>query len=175
MTFGFVGTDTAPPTITRATNAATPVLPIKTGAMNTSADIARLRITKTDETGITTYFKSLNFTLNNNVTPENVLAVLGAAFINIGNLDVDIDTQLVFTNKEVPIAIRDNTTVTMDWSLRNDDGGMFFDVPAMTLGGGDKEFPENESVLINTPAEAFKDPTLGTSLSVSLFPFLPAA
>lgn len=174
-TFGFVGTDTEPPNTSRATDADTPLEPVQTAAFNTSADIARLRITEVDETGLSTYFKTLSLTLNNNASPEKALANLGAVFMNVGNFDVDIEAQLLFTNKAVPAAIRANTTVTMDFSLRNDDGGLFFDLPAMTLGGGDKEFPENETVLINTPAQAFEDPTLGTSIGISLFPYLPSS
>jgi hypothetical protein len=45
----------------------------------------------------------------------------------------------------------------------------------MTLGGGDREFPVNESILVNTTAQAFGDPTLGTSLGVSLFPYAPSS
>lgn len=173
MTFGFIGTDTDPPSTTRATNADSPLDPIQTVAFNTSSDIGRLRITDVDELGLTTCFKSLTLTLNNNASPENCLGVLGASYINIGNFEVDIDAQALFTDKAVPAAIRNNTTVTMDFALRNDDGGLVFDIPAMTIGGGDKEFPENESVLINTPAMAFEDPALGTSLGVSLFGYLP--
>ena len=173
--FGFVGTDTEPPDTSRATGADTPLLPVQTTAFNTSADIARLRITEVDETGLTTYFKSLTLTLNNNASPEKALANLGAVFMNVGNFDVNIEAQVLFTNKAVPAAIRANTTVTMDFSLRNDDGGLFFDLPAMTLGGGDKELPENETVLMNTPAQAFEDPTLGTSIGISLFPYLPSS
>ena len=43
----------------------------------------------------------------------------------------------------------------------------------MTLGGGDKEFPVNESVLLNLTGQAFGDTTLGTSIGISLFPIVP--
>lgn len=174
-TFGFIGTDTDPPTDSRATGADTPLEPIQTTAFNTSADIARLRITKVDETGLTTYFKSLTVTINNNVSPEKVVGTLGAAFMNIGNYDIDIESQVLFTDGDVLAAIRNNTTVTMDWSLRNENGGVFFDIPSMTIGSGAKEFPENETVLLTTPAMAFEDVTLGYSMGVSLFPYVPAS
>lgn len=174
VTFGFIGTDTDPATTTRATGAASAIEPKQTVAFNTSADIARLRITEVDETGLTTYFKDLTLTINNNVSPEKVLGTLGAAFMNTGNLDIDVATTCLFTNRDVTAAIRNNTTVTMDFSLRNDDGGLFFDIPACTLGGGGKNFPENESVTIEVPAMAFEDPTLGTSIGISLFGYLPA-
>ncbi|MHA1859163.1 MAG: phage tail tube protein [Candidatus Thorarchaeota archaeon] len=173
-TFGFVGTDTEPATTVRKTGADTPLEPKQVVAFNTTSDISRLRITEVDETGLTTYFKNVTLTINNNVSPEKVIGLLGAAFMNTGNLEIDFESTVLFTNKEVTAAIRANTTVTLDFSLRNDDGGLFFDIPACTIGGGDKEFPENESVTINTPIMAFKDPTLGTSIGISLFGYLPA-
>lgn len=172
-TFGFIGTDTDVPTGTRKLGAATQRQPAGTGAFNTSNDIARLRITEADEDGLTTDFKSLTFTLNNNVSPEKVLGTLGAKFMNAGNFDVDIEAQLLFTNSGVVRAIRDNETLTMDFVIKNDDGGIAVDIPAMTLGGGDKELPVDESVLINTTALAFEDPTLGTSIGISEVPFVP--
>jgi len=173
ISFGFIGTDTEAATTTRKTNADSPILPKQTVAFNTTSDVARLRVTKVDETGLSTYFKKLTLTIKNNVSPEKVIGVLGAAFMNTGNFEVDVDAQMLFTNTDVTAAIRDNTTVTIDFALKNDDGGLFFDLPAVTLGGGDKEFPENETVLINTPAMAFEDPTLGTSIGISLFGYLP--
>ena len=175
VTFAFVGTDTEPPTETRADNADAPLNPVDTSAFNTSADIARLRITEVDETGLTTDFKSLTLTLNNNVSPEKVLGTLGARFMNTGNFEVDLEAQLLFSNGDVVDAIRENRTLTLDFGIRNDNGGIFVDIPSLTLGGGDREFPVNESILINTTAQAFGDPTFNSSIHVSLFPYLPSA
>ena len=174
ISFGFIGTDTDTPTATRATNAANAASPVGTSAFNTTSDCVRLRVTNLDETGLTSDFKSLTVTLNNNVSPEKVLCNLGARFINFGNFEVDIEAQLVFTDSDVSRAVRNNTTVAMDFGLRNDDGVIMFDVPSMTIGGGDREFPVNESVLINTTAQAFQDPTTNNSIGISLFPFAPS-
>lgn len=173
VTFGFVGTDTEVPTVTRKTNAATPVLPVQTTAYNTTSDLARLRITQLDEDGLTTCFKDVTLTLNNNVSPEKCLGTLGASFMNTGNFEVDLETQVLFTNSEVVDAIRNNETVTWETLVKNGDGGIFLDLPAMTLGDGSKEFPVNESVLINLKGEAFADPVLGYSIGISTFPVLP--
>lgn len=173
VTFGFIGTDTEVPTTVRKTNASSARSPIQTAAFNTSADIGRLRITEVDETGLTTDFKNITLTLNNNVSAEKVLGTLGASNMNTGNFFVNIETQVLFTDSDVTTAIRNNTTVTMDFSVQNDDGGIFFDIPSLTLGGGNKDFPVNESLLINLSGEAFEDATLGYSIGVSLFPFLP--
>lgn len=175
VSFAFVGTDAQPPSTSRATNAANPLSPVQTGAFNTSADIMRLRITEIDETGLTTDFKSVTLNLNNNVSPEKVLAQLGARFMNTGNFEVDLESQLLFTDRRVVAAIRNNETLTLDFAIRNDDGAIVVDIPSLTLGGGDREFPVNESILINTTAQAFGDATFGSSLQVSLFPYAPSS
>lgn len=175
MTFAFVGTDTPIPTSTRATNAASAKAPLRTTAFNTSADVARLRITKYDETGLTTDFKSLKLTINNNVSPEKVIGVLGARYLNTGIFDIAVEADVLFTNADVVTAVRNNETVTMDFSVRNDDGAIFVDIPSMTLGSGAKDFPVNQTVSLKTTAQAFLDNTFGTSIGVSTFPYVPAA
>lgn len=174
MTVGLVGQDTPSPTTTRKTGASTPIRQNETAAFNTSADIARLRITELDETGITSCFKSLVLTLNNQVTPEKCLGTLGALFLNTGNFLVDVEAQLLFTDVRVATAVSENRTVTLDFGLSNDDGALYVDIPSTTLGGGNKEFPVNESVLINVTVQAFEDPTLGYSVGVSTFPTVPS-
>lgn len=173
ISVGCIGTDTDVPTTSRATNAATPLAPSRTGAFNTTSDCARLRIAEVDETGVYTDFKSLTVTFSNNVSPEKILCTLGAKFMNFGNFEVAVEAQLVFSDSKVSEAVRNNTTLSMDFGLKNDDGALFIDIPAVTLGGGDREFPVNETVLINTTGEAFADPTLNTSIGLSFFPIVP--
>lgn len=165
----FVGQDTPPPTLTRANVAGGITEPEYTTAFNTSADIARLRVDQLDGSGLTTDFKSLSLTLNNNVSPENVLGVTGAKYINTGNLEVGFEATLIFSNAGVAEAVRNNTTLTMDFQLTNDNGTIVIDLPALTLGGGAKSFPVNESITIETTGEAFADPTLNTSFGITIF------
>jgi hypothetical protein len=132
-----------------------------------------LRIAELDDSGIYTDFKSLTLTFANNVSPEKVLCNLGAKYMNFGNFEVNIEAQMIFSNSAVAQAVRNNTTLTMDFGLHNDDGTVFFDVPAITVGGGEREFPVNETVLINTTGQAFADPVLNTSIGISLFPVTP--
>jgi hypothetical protein len=150
MSMGFVGLDTTRPTSTRAAQAANAKAGGRTTAFGTASDIARLRVQDVDETGLTTDFKSVTFTLTNNVAGEKVIAKLGPKYLNAGNIEVDVETQLIFSNPDVIERIRCNRTVGLDWVLRNGDGGAAFDLPTGTLGGGGREYPANQSVLINT-------------------------
>ena len=175
-TFAFIGTDTDSPTATRLTGASTARNPPQRAAFNTSADIARLRITEADEDGLTTDFKSLVLNLNNNVSPEKAVGTVGAKYVNFGNFFVNLETQLIFTNEAVIQKIRDNETVTMDFVIGNSDGVIAVDIPSMILGGGGREFPRGESVLINLTCEANDDNPFDSSIGVSIIPVpLPKA
>jgi len=168
-TFGFIGTDTNNPTSTRDPEGANGLNPLGTSAFNTSSDFARLRITDVDETGLTTDFKSMTLTMNNNVSPEKVLGQLGAKFINNGNFEVTIEGNILFTEPAVINRIRANTTVTMDFVLTNSDCAVSIDLPSMTLGNGAPELPVNESVQLGLTGEAFQDDTLSTSIGITIF------
>ena len=80
------------------------------------------------------------------------------------------------TNKEITNAIKGNDTVTFAAVVANDDGGLALDLPSLTFGGGDREYPVDASVLVNITGETFNDP-VGTipnvSLGISLFPTVP--
>lgn len=175
MKCNFVGTDTDPPTTSRATGAST-ATPSRANSMyNTSVDFLRLRVTDYTETALTADFKSLSISIKNNVSPEKTLGTLGGRYINAGMLDVEANAQILFTDSDLLAAMRQNTTVTLEACLRNEDGAIVIDLPAMTIEGGDKEFPINQTVAISMKSMAFQDPRFGTSIMVSTFPHLPAA
>jgi hypothetical protein len=172
-TFGFIGQDTEVPTITRKTGAASGISPVDTTALNTTNSFVDLVLEKQDGTDLSACFKEITLGISNNVSPEKCIGTLGASFVNTGIFEVSIEGQMLFTEGEVKSVIRNNETVTAHWVLKNDEGALAFDVPSMTLGGGDLEFPINESILINLEGLAFKDETLLTSFSVSTFPIVP--
>lgn len=149
------------------------VRPLFQEAFSTPNDFIRLRLERADGYGLSTLFKECTLTLNNNAGGENVLGKLGPAFTNYGNFDVSLSFQCVFTSPEVPKMIRNNCTVTLDFCIVNNDGAFWFDIPSMTLGGGDKDFTTNEKVKINLTSNAFGDPYPGYTIGVTYFPYLP--
>ncbi len=172
MSVGFIGLSTDDFTLTQKTNADSPLDPNKTEAFNTTNDFFRLR-TDQDGLGLTSCFKDVTVTLNNNLTPEKCIGTLGANSISFGNFNVDLEMEALFEDGDVITAITDNRAVSLDFGLQNDDGGFFIDIPSMTFGGGARGFPVNESVTISLTGEAFQDPVTNASLIVSVFPFLP--
>lgn len=175
ITLGFVGQNTTKPSAARATNATQAKAGGLTGAFGTASDIARLRVEDADEEGLSTDFKSATFTLTNNVAGEKVLGHLGPKYLNAGNIECDVENQMLFTNPDVIERVRCNKTVGFDWVLRNGDGGFAVDLPTGTLSGGGREYPANQSVLINTTFAAHQeDAGPGFTCGISFFPVLPA-
>lgn len=173
--FGFVARDITAPSATRMTTDLTKFKPmVQTTAFNTTSDFCRLRIDGLDTSGYTTYFKDTTISLDNGATPETVLGNLGAAFVNLGNFGVTLDTECVMTDALVLNAIRNNTTVSMTAGLRNADGAFVVDLPAMTLGDGSKSLTLNEKVKITASGEVFRSDRLGYSMGISLFGYLPS-
>lgn len=171
MTVNLVGEDVEPPVKDRTAGAAAALAPVRGEAINTSADFARLRITKADDDGVTTDFKSMGITINAQATPEKILGALGAAGgINRGNLLVDVEAQVIFSSEGVLEAIRNNRTVRFDVIVGNNEGVFVFEVPSATLGGGGREYPANAAVLMNTSTQAFEDEDYQTSIHVSFMP-----
>jgi len=172
IAYDWVGTDTDDPVLaaSRKSGASAATNPPFTTGMNTSSEIARLRVIDVDESGLTTDFKSATLTLTNGASEEVVLGTLGAKYINLGNFGVQLSTEVIFSESAVINRIRGNTTVRMDFVLKNENGTIAVDIPSMTLGDGTPQFPRDESIKLTLTGTAYQDTTLGTSIGVSISP-----
>ena len=174
VNFGFIGTNSDDITGTRKTGASTARSPLRTTAFNTSVDLASIS-TDLISSISDVCFKSMTLTFLNNVSPEKCLGTLGAVFVNAGLFEFNLEGQLLFTSREIVNAIKNNTTVTFQVVLRNDNGAIGIDVPEMTLGGGGREFPVDQSVLVNVTGNTFTSAAFGYDVGISLFPKVPLA
>jgi hypothetical protein len=174
-TIAFVGTDMTDPTITRATNANLAMPNVNTAALNSVSEEKRLRVSNTDETGVSTDIIDWKLTINNNVKPQRQQGTLGAARMIFGKFNVSLDVTCVFVQDDVCKAIRDNRTCMFDAAFRNNDGALLFDVPSMTLESGAPSFAANEAVTLSTGTKGFRDTTYNYTCSLSCFPNLPAS
>ncbi len=174
LSFGFIGTNSDDITPTRKTAASTALSALRTTAFNTSSDLISLT---TDVVSLVSdvCFKSLTLTISNNVSPEKCLGTLGAVFVNSGLFEVNLEGQMIFTNKQIINAIKNNDTVTFQAIFRNDNGGFCIDIPELTFSGGDREFPQDASVLVNISGASFTSNTFGYDMGISLFAAVPFA
>jgi hypothetical protein len=169
----FLALDTDAMTTSRKTNAASALSPLKATAMNASSDFARIRLAKTDETGITTYIKSMNLKLDNGMQSEGALGQLGAVRVSPGNFTVSLDALVYFSHSEVVDAVVDNETLSMDFIMKNEDGGLAIDIPSMVIGSDARNFEKGMTVKVPLKGTAFRDEFYNFSVGFTYFPYLP--
>jgi hypothetical protein len=174
INYAMIGTNTQPVTASRKTGPSTALSPARTTAFSTSSNVASLT-TDLISSASDVCFKSLTLTLTNNVSPEKCIGTLGATFMNSGLFEVNLEGQMLFTSKSITNAIRNNTTVTFAMILDNQDGAIAFDMPELTLSGGGREFPVDQSVLVNITGNSYTSSTYGYDVGISVFPVAPWA
>jgi len=172
VSWGFVGTNVDDITATRKTNAASAVEPLRTVALNTSSNLVSIT-TDVISSVSDVCFKSLTFSIGNNASPEQCLGVLGASFINTGLFEVGIEGQMLFTNKAIVNAVKNNTTVTFAAIMANEDGAICIDIPTMTFGDGSREYPTDQSVLVNVTGATFKGTVYDHEVGITLLASVP--
>jgi hypothetical protein len=173
MTMAFLGTDTEVPTTSRKSGASSSLAQNKVAQFNTAADVVKLRILETDETALDVPVKSLEFTLNNNVGREKAVGTLGALYMNYGSSHPGVAFEVMMNDSALITALRNNRTLTVDWAMENDDGALYFDLPAVDVDGGSRSLPIGETVTISGDLTGHKDTTLGYSAGVSQFAHIP--
>ena len=170
--FKFRGQDSEDITATRKTGAAAAKAPLRKKAFSTTDNLKNLT-TDLVSAASGVCFKSLTLTIGNTASDERCLGSPGASFINTGLFIVDIDGQMLFTDEAQVNAVRNNTTHTFLTILGNEDGAFGIDIPSLTFEGGAREYPVDQSVLVNLKGAAFTSEQFGHNASVSLFPAVP--
>lgn len=173
LTFGFLGTITDNPSTTAAAGLGNAAPLNATEEFSTSTDLIRLSIDDLDETGILTDWDSLTLTVANGLSARKVMGQVEAAQINIGQLAVTTEGTALFTNADVIERIRCDKVLSLRLPFWNDDGGVYFHIPQLTLEGGNRSYPENESVTIASTGTAFHEDIDGSTIELTLFPALP--
>lgn len=173
LSFGFLGSITNNPSTVQASGEADAAPYNATAEYSTATDLIRLSIDDVDESGLMTDFDNLTLTMANGLSARKVMGKLKAAQINLGKLAVTTESTALFNDADVIERIRCDKQVSLRLPLWNDDGGIYFHVPKMTLEGGDRSYPENESVTINSTGTAFNEDIDGSSIEISMFPVLP--
>lgn len=173
LTMGFVGSITDNPTETAAAGQANAAPLNATQEFTTATDMIRLAVENIDDEGLLTDFDQLTVTISNSATARKTLGSLAATQINIGKFVVTVDFTAVFTNSDVIEAIRCDQELDLRFPLWNDDGGLYIHIPKMGLEGGDRSFPENESVTIGGSGYAYEEDADGACFEISTFPLLP--
>jgi hypothetical protein len=178
LNLGFVGKDHTQRTAAEGVKAGTRPSIVDRDAFNTSSDFSRLRVapvstTSSFPTALFAYLTELTIDLSNNVTPLKAIANLGAIGLNLGMFEVGGSATAYFETVAAIQAVRNNTSVTIDWVITKNNAGWALDIPLTTLGDGRANIELNQPVTLPLNVQAAKDSTLGYTMSMTEFKYLP--
>ena len=155
---------------------------VESDAFNTSSDFTRLKMavhSTTSETpsALFAFLTEMTITLNNNLSPNKAVSVLGAFDVSAGTFQVDGAMTAYFSNTSAIDAIRANSNVTVDMALAKNNAGIAIDLPLITLGDGKLEVEQDEPITIPITSEAATgasiDANMDHTMLMVFFDYLP--
>lgn len=157
---------------------------VEEDAYNTSSDFSRLNmsvVSTTSEapTPLFAFLTELTLTLNNNLSLNKAVSVLGAFDVTAGTFQVDGQLTAYFSNVSALSSIRNNANVTLDAVLAKDNAGIAIDVPLITLGDGRLNVEQDAPITIPLSSAAASgalvDANMDHTLLMVFFDYLPSA
>jgi len=144
--------------------------------LNTSVDVGRIAFDGSDITG-PNYVMSAAFTINNNLRRQNAVGHIAAVGTGNGEFTVTGTLETYFGDKSVLDKLMNNTLTSFDMRLGRTDGNrekLVFDFPSIKLSSGSPTVSgKNTDVMLSAGFTAFRDATLGYTMSVGRFHYLP--
>uniref|UniRef100_A0AAU6W0J4 Major tail protein n=1 Tax=Pseudomonas phage Pavpe01 TaxID=3138545 RepID=A0AAU6W0J4_9VIRU len=146
-------------------------------AYNTSSDVYRIRMTVVDPSNpnpnpLFGYVSEGSIEINNNVTPNKAVGVLGAFDTSAGNFEVGGSVTAYFTTVSATQAVRNNADVGLYAIMAARNAGMIYDVPLLSLGGGRINVEKDNPITVPLDTNGAES-KYGHTLLVEFFPYLP--
>jgi len=151
-------------------------------AFNTSSDIKHIRLAVQDAnsespTPLFGYVTDLTVSINNNVSANKAVGVLGAFDVTVGSFEVGAEVTAYFTDVAAVETIRSNADVGLFVCTVKENAGFVLDVPLVAVGSGRLEIETDEAIMLplemNAGTAAKIDRLLDHTLSFSFFDYLP--
>lgn len=151
-------------------------------AFNTSSDVARIKMAQvvagdSCPDPLFSYLKEINITLNNNVTPNKAVGVLGAFSVSVGTFAVSGTMTGYFADVAAVAAVRNNVDITLDLQLVKANAGISLDLPLISLGDGKPNVAQDAAIEIPLNMDAANgakvDASLNHTVSLAFFDYLP--
>lgn len=146
-------------------------------AYNTSSDVYRIKMNVIDETSsnpaaLFGYVSESNISINNGITPNKAVGVLGSFDVSAGNFEVGGSITAYFTTVAAVKAVRANADVGLNMIFAAKNAGFIFDIPLLGLGGGRLNVEKDAPITV--PLEpAGAENANGYTLLYETFAYLP--
>jgi hypothetical protein len=149
-------------------------------AYNTSNDFSRLKLSLLDRTNsnptkLFAFVTEFSVPINNNVSPNKAISVLGAFDVTAGDFTVDGSATAYFSQVEAVQAVRNNSDVTLDFILGKNNVGIAVDVPLIALGDGRLNVEKDAPITLPLELGAAADGVFNHTLLAVFFDYLPDA
>jgi hypothetical protein len=148
------------------------------GVLNTTSNVGRIGFNGSAVTG-PNFVLAASFNINNNYRAQKSVGVLGAVGVGNGQFMITGQLQTYFGDATIYNQILNNTLVSYDMRLGRADGNretLLFDFPAIKLSSGSPSVGgNNQDVMIQAGFTAIRHVTLGYTVSVGRFWYLPTS
>lgn len=169
MTIATLGTLTQKPTVNRRAGADAATESTREDTFVTGRDIARVTFDR-DTQGYDITVFDMTWTMSNNLSNKNAVAVVGSWRINTGNFTVSVSLDLSLSDPNLEDVIEGNEAISITSVFQNTEGVIIGHIPSMTLSRDSETYTLGDVVTVTGTASAFQDPVFKTSASFSTFP-----
>lgn len=150
---------------------------VNSDAFNTTDNFNRIKLSLVDPTSsnpvpLFAFCTDLTLTINNNVTPNKAIGILGAFDTTAGTFEVGGELTAYFADVAGPAAVRLNSDVTVDYVLVKNNAGIVWDMPLIALGNGAIQIEADQPITLPLETNAAES-RFGHTLLMQSFNYLP--
>ena len=122
-------------------------------AFNTSTDMARMKLSlvSANDSSVDPLFAfatEASLTINNNVSPNKAIGVLGAFDTTAGTFEVGGSMTAYFADVTAVQAVRNNSDVTLDMVMLKRGYALLWDIPLLSLGDGRLAVEQDQAITL---------------------------
>lgn len=160
-----------------------PTLVSSQGFINTSSDFKRIKLSIVEQddavpTPMFAFLQEGTITINNGITPNKAIGVMGAFDTSAGDFVVSGTLTAYFSDITAVRAVRNSARCTLDAIVVKGTTGMILDIPLVKLGDGRPNVVKDEPITLPLTLDAATaaaiDPDLDYTMMWVFFETLPA-